>query len=210
MKDLPCKSDSRHGAVGDQRRARQIAGILQHADEQEQQQDLRQEHDHRRRRRPRRRPPAASEAAESGSTVPIQLPRPVRSAALRRSMSGARRHEDGLEHRRPPPAGRSAGPATDAGRPHPAGASMRRDGGTIARPCADARRPVAALRHVVQHRQFTGGHGLGHARPARNSNTSSMPSPARGADQRYRRAEFFARVCADPRRRRASADRRPC
>ena len=46
MNDLPCRPTRRHGAVGDQGGAREIAGVLEDADEEEQQQDLRQEDDH--------------------------------------------------------------------------------------------------------------------------------------------------------------------
>ena len=40
------ESDGAHDAVGDQRGAGQVAGVFQHADEEEEQQDLRQEDQH--------------------------------------------------------------------------------------------------------------------------------------------------------------------
>ena len=43
---LALQSDARHGAVRDQRGARQVAGVFQDADEQEQEQHLRQEYEH--------------------------------------------------------------------------------------------------------------------------------------------------------------------
>ena len=73
MNDLPCSPNLRHGAVRDQRGARQIAGIFQDSDEQEQQQDLRQEHDHRTHAAP---DPVDQQRAEDAGRqdVPIQLP----------------------------------------------------------------------------------------------------------------------------------------
>jgi hypothetical protein len=46
MKAFPFKSHAAHGAVRNERRARQVAGIFQQSDKQEQQKDLGQEHQH--------------------------------------------------------------------------------------------------------------------------------------------------------------------
>ena len=99
MKLLPCKPDARHGAVGDQRGARQVAGILQDADEEEQQQHLRQENDHRCRRPSRCRPPSANVSSDCGQRRCNPVAAELRSASLTAFFGriGAR-HEDGADH----------------------------------------------------------------------------------------------------------------
>ena len=74
MNDLPCSPTLRHGAVGDQGGARQVAGVFQDADEQEQQQHLRQEDDHRADAVPDAVDQQRAQQATAGSVAAIQLP----------------------------------------------------------------------------------------------------------------------------------------
>ena len=52
MKRLALEPDARHGAVGDEGGAGQVAGVFEQPDKQEQQNDLRQEDEHRADARP--------------------------------------------------------------------------------------------------------------------------------------------------------------
>ena len=150
MNDFALQSDARHGAVGDQRRARQIAGVFQDADEQEQQQDLRQEYHHRSDAAP---DPVDQQRTQrrSGSSVPIQLPEAVMPACTR-SISGLRPAEDGLEHghhhhrKNERPGNRMQEDPVQAARPE------RGRGRLIGRLPPDLRGPGAALRDVLNAR----------------------------------------------------------
>ena len=97
MKDLPCRPNLRHGAVGDQRGARQVAGVFQDPDEQEQQQDLRQEDHDRADAAPDAVDQQRLEQATSGSSAPIHAPDACDGAVCTASISGRAAGEDGLE-----------------------------------------------------------------------------------------------------------------
>ena len=176
MNDLPCRPAFAHRAVGDERRAREVARVLEDADEQEQQQDLRQEDDDR--------PDAAPDAVdEKRLEQGRRAERPTASAPeagtawSTRVHERARRREDRLEHgdddgeedERPRDGMQEHG--VEAARPD------RRRGRGVARLVPDPPRPTAG---TSECRRGPAGRGSGGTptAPLRNSRTVSRPSPS--------------------------------
>jgi len=194
-----------HRAVRNQRRARQVAGILQYADEQEQQQHLWKKYHHRAHARPHPLHQQGSEhriRQRGGQPMAGDFEKPAHALHQRN-----RRRENGLKHR------------------HHHGHEHQRAGHGVQENAVQAVGPLGRRRSVVSRVPAhpagplahlgtscrTGnslGEGLGMA-PARKSNTCPMPSPCRALTSATG-APSFAASAPRPRVRRDCAGRPPC
>ena len=84
---LPLQAGLAHRAVRDERRAREVARVLEEADEEEEEQDLRKEHEDGSDAAPHAFDERGSRNAAAGSSAPTQAP-DARTAASTRSMRG--------------------------------------------------------------------------------------------------------------------------